>query len=127
MRHLTNGDDDGEEDNDDDVDDDNDDNDDDDDNELYLCLDNEDQDARNQFLEEIELMKAIGSHKNVVSMLGCCVISEPIFLLLEYLPFGDLQNWLRNKRLEVENKSKSQLNLRIFSLMNTLILHAMSF
>ncbi|XP_068670007.1 uncharacterized protein [Montipora foliosa] len=60
--------------------------------------DNEDQDARNQFLEEIELMKAIGSHKNVVSMLGCCVNSEPIFLLLEYLPYGDLQHWLRNKR-----------------------------
>ncbi|XP_068752084.1 proto-oncogene tyrosine-protein kinase receptor Ret-like [Montipora capricornis] len=62
--------------------------------------DNEDQDARNQFLEEIELMKAIGSHKNVVSMLGCCVNSEPIFLLLEYLPYGDLQHWLRNKRLK---------------------------
>ena len=64
-------------------------------------LDTADKEARNQLLEEIELMKAIGSHRNVVSMLGCWVHSDPLFLLLEYVPYGDLQHWLRNKRIQV--------------------------
>ncbi|XP_078379543.1 uncharacterized protein LOC144662575 [Oculina patagonica] len=59
-----------------------------------------DEEARNQLLEEIEIMKAIGSHRNVVSMLGCWVNSDPIFLVLEYVPYGDLQRWLRNKRIQ---------------------------
>ena len=74
---------------------------------LYYCnlsLDTTDEEARNQFLEEIEIMKAIGSHKNIVSMLGCWVNSDPIFLMLEYVPYGDLQHWLRNKRIQVDLK-----------------------
>ncbi|KAJ7336065.1 hypothetical protein OS493_013442 [Desmophyllum pertusum] len=59
-----------------------------------------DEEARNQFLEEIELMKVIGSHRNVVNMLGCWVKSDPIFLLLEYVPYGDLLHWLRKQRMQ---------------------------
>ena len=68
---------------------------------LILSLDTTDEEAKSQFLEEIELMKAIGSHRNIVSMLGCWVNSDPIFLVLEYVPFGDLLHWLRNKRIQV--------------------------
>ena len=68
---------------------------------MVLSLDTTDEEAKNQFLEEIELMKAIGSHRNIVSMLGCWVNSDPIFLVLEYVPYGDLLHWLRNKRIQV--------------------------
>ena len=68
---------------------------------VILSLDTTDEEAKNQFLEEIELMKAIGSHRNIVSMLGCWVNSDPIFLVLEYVPHGDLLHWLRNKRIQV--------------------------
>ena len=61
-----------------------------------------DKEARDQLLEEIELFKSIGCHRNVVRMLGCWVSSDPIFLLLEYLPYGDLLNWLRKKRQQVQ-------------------------
>ncbi len=75
---------------------------------LILSLDRTDEEAKNQFLEEIELMKAIGTHKNVLSMLGCWVSSDPIFLVLEYVPYGDLLHWLRNKRIQVKvNMSKA--------------------
>ena len=67
-----------------------------------LSVDKTDEEARNQFLEEIELMKSIGSHSNIVSMLGCWVHSDPIFLLLEYVPYGDLLHWLRKKRIQVD-------------------------
>jgi len=66
-----------------------------------LSLDSTDKEAKDQLLEEIELMKSIGSHRNVVNMLGCWVKSDPIFLLLEYVPYGDLQHWLRKKRIQV--------------------------
>ena len=68
---------------------------------LISSPDTTDEEAKNQFLEEIELMKVIGSHRNIVSMLGCWVNSDPIFLVLEYVPYGDLLHWLRNKRIQV--------------------------
>jgi len=68
---------------------------------VIISLDITDEEAKSQFLEEIELMKAIGSHRNIVSMLGCWVNSDPIFLELEYVPYGDLLHWLRNKRIQV--------------------------
>ena len=48
-------------------------------------------------------MKQIGFHRNVLSMLGYWVKSEPIMLILEYVPRGDLLQWLRNKRQQVRN------------------------
>ncbi|XP_068740133.1 platelet-derived growth factor receptor alpha-like [Montipora capricornis] len=78
--------------------------------------DTTEEEARNQFLEEIELMKAIGSHRNIVSMLGCCVNSDPIFLVLEYVSYGDLLHWLRNKRIQKsyqKNYSNEKNRLRL--------------
>ena len=46
-------------------------------------------------------MKEIGFHRNVLSMFGYWVRSEPIMLILEYVPHGDLLQWLRNKRQQV--------------------------
>ena len=56
------------------------------------------EERKNQFLQEIEFMKQIGSHRSVLSMLGYWDKSEPIMLILEYVPHGDLLQWLRSKR-----------------------------
>ena len=61
------------------------------------------EEEKNQFFSEIEFMKQIGSHRNVLSMLGYWVKSEPVMLILEYVPHGDLLQWLRNKRQRVRN------------------------
>ena len=47
-------------------------------------------------------MKQIGSHRNVLSMIGYWVKSEPIMLILEYVPHGDLLQWLRGKMQQVK-------------------------
>ena len=60
-----------------------------------------DSEQRREFLEEIQLMKAVGSHKNIVNMVGCCTIEEPMFLLTEYVPYGDLLHYLRKHRGKV--------------------------
>lgn len=61
-----------------------------------------DNDQRREFLEEIQLMKAVGTHKNIVNMLGCCTVEEPMFLLVEYIPYGDLLHYLRKRRGKVK-------------------------
>lgn len=55
---------------------------------------------KEDLLAEINLMKRIGSHPNIVSMLGACTLSEPIALAMEYIPFGNLQNFLKKCRME---------------------------
>ncbi|CAH3173612.1 unnamed protein product, partial [Porites lobata] len=56
---------------------------------------------KEEFKFEIEQMKLLGSHKNVVSLVGCCTTQEKMFLVIEYVPCGDLLTWLRRKRKTV--------------------------
>ncbi|GAU90906.1 hypothetical protein RvY_03260-2 [Ramazzottius varieornatus] len=53
---------------------------------------------KDAFLREIRLMKALGRHSQVVSLLGACMTSEPILLVLEYCALGDLRGYLSSKR-----------------------------
>ena len=66
-----------------------------------LCLDNPSDEQKEEFLQEIEKMKQLGSHQNVVSLVGCCTMYEKKFLVIEYVPFGDLLQWLRRGRTSV--------------------------
>lgn len=57
---------------------------------------------KEDLLAEIALMKRLGSHPNIVSMVGACTMVEPICLVMEYVPYGNLQNFLKKCRLEGE-------------------------
>ncbi|KAL9987753.1 hypothetical protein ACROYT_G002109 [Oculina patagonica] len=72
---------------------------------IKVLLERGDDEGRDQFLQEIEFMKQIGSHRNVLSMLGYWVKSKPIMLILEYVPHGDLLQWLRSKRQQIKCKN----------------------
>ena len=54
-----------------------------------------------EFLEEINLMKSIGSHKNIVNLIGASTQMKPFCIILEYMPYGDLLHFLRKKRTHV--------------------------
>ena len=58
---------------------------------------------RRNFLSEITLMKSIGKHLNIVSMLGCVTTGGPLCLITEYCPHGELRNYLRLIRDKVGN------------------------
>ncbi|XP_078584817.1 tyrosine kinase receptor Cad96Ca-like [Branchiostoma floridae x Branchiostoma japonicum] len=65
-------------------------------------------------------LKLIGTHPNVVSFLGCCTDTEPLYLLLEFVPGGSLQSILRSSQQTYENlhggnKSLSSRNLTKFA------------
>ena len=55
----------------------------------------------NDFLQEINLMKSIGFHKNIVNLLGASTHMKPLCLVLEYMPYGDLLHYVRKKRTHV--------------------------
>lgn len=62
--------------------------------------------VRQQFLEEIEIMKKVGTHPNLVSLVGYCIQpNKPICILLEYMQGGDLLSYLHLKR---KNNSKTR-------------------
>ena len=67
----------------------------------FFALDMSDDNDRQEFLDEIQLMKAVGVHRNIVNMVGCCTVEEPMFLLVEYAPYGDLLHYLRKHRKKV--------------------------
>ena len=59
------------------------------------------QDEFLDFKEEITLMKSIGYHKNIVNMIGCSTIKQPLCLLVEFMQYGDLLNFMRKRRTKV--------------------------
>jgi serine/threonine protein kinase len=57
---------------------------------------------RRDFLSEIEMMKKVsaGQNPHVVSMVGCVTVQEPLSLITEFVPYGNLLQYLRtNQRL----------------------------
>ncbi|XP_065209814.1 plexin-A4-like [Planococcus citri] len=47
-------------------------------------------------VREMELMKLIGRHDHVLSLLGCCTQDGPLLVIIEYSPHGNLLDFLRN-------------------------------
>ena len=76
-----------------------------------MCLDDSSEDQKEEFLHEIEQMKLLGAHQNIVSLVGCCTLQEHKFLVIEYVPFGDLLQWLRRRRRLVRRFPKECFNI----------------
>ena len=66
-----------------------------------LLPENAKDEERREFMDEIELMKKVGKHQNVLSFFGCWTTTKPILLMIEYIAHGDLLHWLRHKRSQV--------------------------
>ena len=72
----------------------------------HLCVDDPSDEQQEDFMHEIEQMKLLGAHQNIVSLVGCCTLQEHKFLVIEYVPFGDLLQWLRRRRRSVRCSPK---------------------
>ncbi|XP_053695117.1 platelet-derived growth factor receptor alpha [Sabethes cyaneus] len=55
-------------------------------------------DEFDEFLDEIAMLKRVGRHPNIVTLLGCCTIKEPLTMIMEYIGCGDLLEYLRKIR-----------------------------
>ena len=70
-----------------------------------VCTDDSDQSMKKEFLQEIAMMKRVSTGKNpyVVNMIGCCSVQEPLALVLELVPNGNLLEYLKANRTLVRS------------------------
>ena len=49
-------------------------------------------------LLEMDMMKEIGQHPHVVSLIGTCTTPGPLYIITEYVSGGNLLDYLRSSR-----------------------------
>lgn len=70
---------------------------------------------------EMEVMKMIGKHINIINLLGCCCQDGPLYVIVEFAPHGNLRDFLRKHRptsgyeqtalIDAEKKNLTQKDL----------------
>ena len=55
------------------------------------------------FVKEMEIMKMIGKHKNIINLLGVCTqpAGQPLLVIVEFAEHGNLRDFLRARRPEL--------------------------
>ncbi|XP_078687684.1 fibroblast growth factor receptor-like [Branchiostoma floridae x Branchiostoma belcheri] len=46
------------------------------------------------FIQEVDTTITLRGHINLLGLVGCCTLSHPPYLVTEYMPYGDLKNFL---------------------------------
>lgn len=77
---------------------------------------------KTDLMSELQVMKSLEPHVNVVRLLGCCSEKDPVFVIIEYVALGKLQTLLRSSRTEknynnMDGKSKSLTSQDLVSFM----------
>ncbi|ODN06563.1 Fibroblast growth factor receptor 1 [Orchesella cincta] len=49
-------------------------------------------------ISEMETMKALGKHVNIINLLGCCTTGGELLVIMEFAENGNLRDYLRNNR-----------------------------
>nr|XP_020854442.1 fibroblast growth factor receptor 4 isoform X2 [Phascolarctos cinereus] len=49
-------------------------------------------------ISEMEMMKLIGRHKNIINLLGVCTQEGPLYVIVEFAAKGNLREYLRARR-----------------------------
>ena len=53
---------------------------------------------RKALIDELEFMKTLSPHPNIVGLVGCCTRSEKVLIIVEYVAGGNLKDYLLNSR-----------------------------
>ena len=49
-------------------------------------------------VSEMEMMKVLGHHPNIINLVGCCTQDGPLHVIVEYAANGNLRDYLRTHR-----------------------------
>ena len=62
-----------------------------------IFADNSSAEEKEMFIDEINVMKrvSVGNNPHVLKMLGCVTATNPMMLVLQFVPLGNLKNYLR--------------------------------
>ncbi|XP_033756439.1 tyrosine-protein kinase receptor TYRO3-like [Pecten maximus] len=75
---------------------------------VKMLKDHPDVVEKRSLLKEIEAMKQLGHHQNIVSIIGCCTKNnEQICLIMDYCPLGDLRQYLHQLRPRTQYQASS--------------------
>eukprot|EP00118_Oscarella_pearsei_P022518 m.261154 g.261154 ORF g.261154 m.261154 type:complete len:747 (+) comp40443_c0_seq29:779-3019(+) len=66
---------------------------------VKAAKDENDNKATVDLAAEATVMTKVGSHENIVSLLGVCSVNGPLWLIVEFSPHGNLKDYLQSKRL----------------------------
>nr|XP_022324253.1 fibroblast growth factor receptor 3-like isoform X2 [Crassostrea virginica] len=58
---------------------------------------------------ELEIMRKIPHHLHVVGYLGCCTQQDPFYIIMEYVPGGNMQQYLRKFRPSQQATNSEEL------------------
>lgn len=56
----------------------------------FLSLERPTEEQKDEFFGEIQTMKTVSRHPNIVALLGFCTRKEPLQIVMEYVGCGDL-------------------------------------
>ncbi|XP_015771107.1 PREDICTED: hemicentin-2-like isoform X8 [Acropora digitifera] len=65
---------------------------------IKMLKENAQEIERRDLFSELELMKKLKPHPHVIKLLGCVTITDPVLVIIEYVPYGDLLGYLRKSR-----------------------------
>ncbi|KAG7317575.1 hypothetical protein KOW79_018610 [Hemibagrus wyckioides] len=66
-------------------------------------------------MSELKMLTYIGHHVNIVNLLGACTGTGPIYLIFQFCRYGDLLNYLKNKREHFYKSLTDAFNKERFS------------
>ena len=58
-------------------------------------------DKKIAFLSEADMMKRF-DHRNIVKLLGVCTRNEPVYMVMEFMLYGDLKTLVSNFQLAID-------------------------
>lgn len=68
------------------------------------------------FLSEADMMKRF-NHRNIVSLLGVCTKGEPVYMIMEFMLYGNLKTYLLSRR-NLVNENETNQEVSSFCLTN---------
>lgn len=63
---------------------------------VKMLKENADKQQKKEFLDELELMKTMVPHPNIVGLIACCTKSDKPLIIVEYCSLGNLRDYLRS-------------------------------
>lgn len=78
---------------------------------VKMLKDNTDEKQRIGLIHELEILRKVGRHSNIVSLVGACSFEEPLCVVVEFVPGGSLDQILRDSRIPVGALDTNYVNV----------------
>eukprot|EP00055_Hartaetosiga_balthica_P015956 m.98250 g.98250 ORF g.98250 m.98250 type:complete len:1391 (+) comp9004_c0_seq1:210-4382(+) len=80
-----------------------------------------------EFVDEMNLLKKIGRHKYIVSLVGVCTLKSPMLLVMDIADLGDLINFVRKANPSLGSQRENILRSHDFVLFSAQICSGMAY